>query len=259
MVVIVTRPASAGKRLFDRVIEQGHRALWWPAFDIDAAPDVERARATLARLADYELAIFVSVHAVRAARAVLDGAWPSGTMIGAVGASTRAAIEAELQPDPSLIVMAQDEDQHSGSEAFWRAWEASARRARRVLVLRAEDGRNWLSERFAEHGAQVDTVAVYSRRLHRASVDERQQLQHWITANERPAIIFASTEAVAALDQQLDAPGQAWLRTGTAIACHPRIAEQLSSSGYARVINATFDDDSIVAKLESIGIEPQAL
>jgi uroporphyrinogen-III synthase len=259
MVVIVTRPASAGKRLFDRVIEQGHRALWWPAFDIDAAPDVERARATLARLADYDLAIFVSVHAVRAARAVLDGAWPCGTMIGAVGASTRAAIEAELQPDPSLIVMAQDEDQHSGSEAFWRAWEASARRARRVLVLRAEDGRNWLSKRFAEHGAQVDTVAVYSRRLHRASVDERQQLQHWITANERPAIIFSSTEAVAALDQQIDATGQAWLRTGTAIACHPRIAEQLSSNGYARVINATFDDDSIVAKLESIGIEPQAL
>ena len=66
MVVIVTRPASAGKRLFDRVIEQGYRALWWPAFDIDAAPDVERARETLARLAGYDLAIFVSMHAVRA-------------------------------------------------------------------------------------------------------------------------------------------------------------------------------------------------
>ena len=115
MVVIVTRPASAGKRLFDRVIEQGHRALWWPAFDIDAAQDVERARAALKRLADYDLAIFVSVHAVRAVRPLSEGAWPSGTLIGAVGASTRAAIEAELQPDPGLIVMAQDEDQQSGS------------------------------------------------------------------------------------------------------------------------------------------------
>lgn len=259
MVVIVTRPASAGKRLFDRVIEQGHRALWWPAFDIDAAPDVERARETLARLAGYDLAIFVSLHAVRAARSLFDGAWPSSTMIGAVGASTRAAIEAELQPNPSLIVMAQDDDQQSGSEAFWRAWQASARRARRVLILRAEDGRNWLSERFVEQGVSVDTVAVYSRRLHHVSVDERQQLQNWIAANEQAAIIFSSTEAVAAIDQQVDATGQAWLRTGTAIACHPRIAEQLSSNGYARVINATFDNDSILAKLESIGIEPQAL
>jgi uroporphyrinogen-III synthase len=155
--------------------------------------------------------------------------------------------------------VAQDEDQQSGSEAFWRAWQAGARDARRVLILRAEDGRNWLSKRFAEHGAHVDTAAVYSRRSHQASVDERQQLQHWIAANERPAIIFSSTEAVAALDQQVDATGQAWLRTGAAIACHPRIAEQLSSNGYARVINATFDDESIIAKLESIGIEPQAL
>lgn len=256
MVVIVTRPASAGKRLFDRVIEQGHRALWWPAFDIGAAPDVERARETLARLAEYNLAIFVSVHAVRAARPLLNVTWPPGTMIGAVGASTRAAIEAELQPAPSLVVMAQDEDQQSGSEAFWGAWQASARRARRVLILRAEDGRNWISERFAEHGAQVDTVAVYSRRLHRMSAAERQQLQHWITADERPAIIFSSTEAVASLDQQVDVAGQAWLRTGTAIACHPRIAEQLSSNGYARVVNATFDEDSIIAKLKSVGIEP---
>jgi uroporphyrinogen-III synthase len=255
MVVIVTRPASGGKRLFDRVIEQGHRALWWPAFDIGTAPDIERARAILARLADYDLAVFVSVHAVRAVRPLLDGAWPSGTMIGAVGASTRAAIEAELQPDPSLIVMERD-DEPSGSEAFWRAWQASARRARRVLILRAENGRNWLGERFAERGAQVDTVAVYSRRLHRMSAAERQQLQQWIAADERPAIIFSSTEAVTALDHQIDSAAQAWLRAGTAIACHPRIAEQLSSNGYACVTNATFDDGSIVAKLESIGIEP---
>ena len=121
-----------------------------------------------------------------------------------------------------------------------------------------EDGRNWLSERFEEQGAQVDAVAVYSRRLRRPSADELQRLQELIAADEKPAIVFSSTEAVAALDQQVDTAGQAWLRNGIAIACHPRIAEQLLSNGYARVLNATFDDDSIVAQLESIGVEPQA-
>jgi uroporphyrinogen-III synthase len=96
MVVIVTRPASSGKRLFDRVVHAGHRALWWPAFDIEAAPDIDRARQTLARLSDYDLAVFVSANAVRAAHSLLSDAWPQGTVIGAVGASTRAAIEAEL-------------------------------------------------------------------------------------------------------------------------------------------------------------------
>ncbi len=222
------------------------------------APDAQCARRTLSRLADYDLAIFVSANAVRAAQPLLSGAWPSSTRIGAVGASTRAALEAELKPASRLVVSADDDDQQSGSEAFWRAWQARGQGADRVLLVRAEDGRNWLGERFEEQGARVDSVAVYSRRLRRPSADELQRLQESIVADEKPAAIFSSTEAVAALDRQVDTAAQAWLRNGIAIACHPRIAEQLSFNGYRRVLNATFDDDSIVAQLESIGVEPQA-
>jgi len=252
MVVVVTRPASNGQRLFDRIVKRGYHALWWPAFDIGTAPDAERARQTLARLADYQLAIFVSAHAVRGARMLLEGAWPAGTLIGAVGASTRAAIEAELEPDPSLIVTTPDDDQQSGSEAFWRAWRATGHRARRVLMLRAEDGRSWLSERFGENGAEVDPIAVYTRHSHPLAPGELQQLEQLITGSEQPTIIFSSTEAVEALDQQIGSTARAWLRTGTAIACHPRIADQLLSNGYKRVADATFDDDSIITTLESI-------
>ena len=252
MVVVVTRPASNGQRLFDRVVKRGYHALWWPAFDIGAAPDAERARKTLARLADYQLAIFVSAQAVQGVRMLLAGAWPAETLIGAVGASTRAAIEADLRPDPSLVVAAAEDDQQSGSEAFWRAWLATGHRARRVLVLRAEDGRSWLSERFSENGAQVDPIAVYTRHSHSLAPGELQKLQEWIADNKKPTIIFSSTEAVESLDRQVDSTARAWLRAGTAIACHPRIADQLLSNGYKRVVDATFDDDSIIATLESI-------
>ena len=252
MVVIVTRPARAGQRLFERIVDQGHAVLWWPAFDIGAAPDAERAREALARLAHYDLAVFVSAHAVRAAQTLLSGAWPPETMIGAVGASTRAAIEPSLNAASHLVVSAQDDERQSGSEAFWRAWQASRRRAQHVLIVRAEDGRDWLGERFAEQGAEVDAVAVYSRRPRSPSTDERQRLQQLVVAGELPVTVFSSTEAVSALDRQVDAESQVWLRTGVTIACHPRIAEQLLSNGYRRVLNATFDDDSIIAQLESI-------
>ena len=258
MLVIVTRPASAGQRLFERLLRQGHRAWWWPVFDIGPAPDAQRARATLARLADYELAIFVSPNAVRAAVPLLGVAWPSGTMIGAVGASTRAAVDAELKQASDFVVSAEDDDQQSGSAAFWQAWLARKQRVSRVLLVRAEDGRNWLAERFEEQGARVDAVAVYSRRLRRPSADELQRLDESVAVDERPVIVFSSSEAVAALDRQVDEAAQEWLRNGVAIACHPRISEQLLSNGYARVLNATFDDDSIVAQLKSIGVEPQA-
>ena len=258
MLVIVTRPASAGQRLFERLVGQGHRAWWWPVFDIGSAPDARRARSTLDRLADYDLAIFVSPNAVRAAASLLGVAWPSGTMIGAVGASTRAAVDIELKPDSDFVVSAQDEDQQSGSEAFWHAWLARNQRVSRVLLVRADDGRNWLTERFEEQGARVDAVAVYSRRLRRPSADELQRLHESVAVDERAVIVFSSTEAVVALDRQMDKAAQEWLRNGVAVACHPRIAKQLLSNGYTRVLNATFDDDSIVAQLKSIGVEPRA-
>jgi uroporphyrinogen-III synthase len=257
MLVIVTRPANAGQRLFERLVGQGYRAAWWPAFDIGEAPNPTHARELLGRLSDYDLAIFVSATAVRAAKRLLSGPLPSGTMIGAVGASTRAAIEAELDPS-GVVISAAGEHQQSGSEAFWGAWVASNQRADRVLLVRAQDGRNWLSERLMEQGAQVDAVAVYSRHLHRPSASELQSLQKSIAAGEQPAIVFSSTEAVTAIDRQVDSTVQAWLRNGIAIACHTRIGEHLSANGYARVLNATFDDDSIVAQLESIGVKPQA-
>ena len=148
----------------------------------------------------------------------------------------------------------QQDDQAGGSEGFWHAWQEGAHHARRVLLIRAEEGRNWLGDRFAEHGTRVDVVAVYSRRPHQPSAVELQQLRQWIAANEEPVTIFTSTEAVAALDQQLEPAARGWLRSAR-VACHARIAEQLSAQGYARVINATFDDDTIIAKLESIGFE----
>jgi uroporphyrinogen-III synthase len=258
VLVIVTRPASAGRRLVERLLREGYGARSWAAFEIGDAPDPLHARDVLARLRDYDLAIFVSATAVHAAQSLMRGAWPSGTMIGAVGASTHAAIEAELKPSQKAVISATEEDQQSGSEAFWRAWLASKYRAHRVLLIRAQNGRNWLNERFAEQGAQVDTVAVYSRALRQPSAEELQNLNEWIASGEKPAIIFSSTEAVMALDRQVDSAAQAWLRNGIAIACHPRIGDKLLSNGYQRVLNATFDDDSIVAQLESIGVEPQA-
>ncbi len=250
-VVIVTRPSDSGRRLCGRLVDLGHRAVWWPAFDIGDAPDTALADAVIARLAEYDLAVFVSATAVRSVKFLMRDKWPASTLIGAVGAATRAAIEAELRPD--LAVIAPDADDESGSESFWATWQASGRSARRVLLLRAEAGRDWLGERFAESGADVNAIAVYSRRPRAMSADDRTQLNEWATQREVPIIVFSSSEAIAALDQQAGPESQRWLRSGTAIAGHPRIAHRLLAEGYSRVVNATFDDDSIIAKLESIG------
>lgn len=64
--VIVTRPAAGGRALAAALLARGLDALWLPAFEIGPAPDEAAARAALARLADFDLAVFVSPAAVRA-------------------------------------------------------------------------------------------------------------------------------------------------------------------------------------------------
>jgi uroporphyrinogen-III synthase len=107
-------------------------------------------------------------------------------------------------------------------------------------------------QRFIDTGAAVDAVAVYTRQPRRLSAADVAQQREWMAGGVTPAIVFGSSEAVAALDQQADAAARRWLRSGTAIATHPRIAQQLAADGYSRVIGATFDDEAIIAKLESI-------
>jgi len=67
-LALVTRPGEPGQRLSTALRDRGQRALWWPAFDLLAPAELEPLQALLQRLAEFELAVFVSPAAVRACR-----------------------------------------------------------------------------------------------------------------------------------------------------------------------------------------------
>lgn len=253
-LVIVTRPAAAGERLQRCLRDAGWEALWWPAFELGAAPDVACARSTLRRVAAFDLAVFVSPSAVAAAADLCSGRWPASTIIGAVGAATAAAVHERLDLPADATVVAPADDGPGGSEAFWSEWQRRGRTARRVLVLRAQHGREWLSERFAESGAEVEALAVYTRGDRMTDGAERARLQTAIAADAAVVSIFSSSEAIAALDRQVDSVADAasWLRRGVAVATHPRIRESLLAAGYRHVELSAPEDDALIARLESL-------
>jgi uroporphyrinogen-III synthase len=252
--VIVTRPAAAGERLTAALRARGHEVAWWPAFEIAPPPDEPAVRAALARLADYDLALFVSPNAVHAVAARLTADWPPATVLGAVGAGTRAAALAELRGARAATVVAPDDADTSGSESFWRTWQASGRRARRVLLLRAASGRDWIVDRLRGVHAEVDALAVYDRRPHRLPEAELARLRGWVAQRRAPVAVVSSAEAVGAVLEQVRAAdgGADWLRGGVAIATHPRIAERLRSSGFDRVEACAAADGDVIGTLESI-------
>jgi uroporphyrinogen-III synthase len=267
---LVTRPAAAGRALAAALAARGVDARWLPAFALGPAPDPEQAAATLARLADFDLALFVSPAAVRATAELLGPrAWPAGTAIGAVGPGTRDAVAAHLRfaegAAPTVIVPATapaateadaaEGDAATGSEAYWQAQraheQASGTRPRRVLVLRAEQGRDWLQARFAQAGAQVTLLAVYARRALLWSAEDAS----WVATRVggvAPVLVVTSSEAVDSLcaaAMAADASGAAlrWLQRGHALALHPRIVERLQAAGFAQAACVPCEVDALLA------------
>jgi uroporphyrinogen-III synthase len=252
--VIVTRPAPAGPRLHQRLLQAGWDTVWLPAFQIGPVPDPQRAQSTLRQLADYDLAVFVSPAAVDAVARLLDAPWPVGTVIGVVGAATEAAVRQQLRLPAEVRMLAPAAEGAAGSEAFWSEWTRSGRSARRALILRAQHGREWLGEQFAAAGTEVQALAVYTRTEVELQGPQRQRLRQWVDAQSPAICIFSSSEAVDALDRQLGAmPGATgWLRTGVAVATHERIRSRLLAAGYTRAELSAPDDDALMARLESI-------
>jgi uroporphyrinogen-III synthase len=241
--VIVTRPEAAGDRLAAALRERGFDALWLPAFDLGPAPDPRSVERVLAHLEKYDLVVFVSPAAVRAAVALCPAEWPAAIVIGAVGAATAGALRDEMPAAAAARIVAppdpgedSDAQPSSGSEALWSALEAAGVRPRRVLLLRAEGGRDWLLERWRAAGVDATPLAVYARRAHRPTSAQTR----WLDAHaDRPAVasVITSSEAVDTLMDHLRAwPGLlAAARMGPALASHPRIASRLREAGFADV------------------------
>jgi uroporphyrinogen-III synthase len=220
--------------------ERGQRALWWPAFDLLAPEELEPLQTLLRELAQFDLAVFVSPAAVRGLAALdLCGNWPAGTAIAAAGPST-LALACSLLPGATAARnagLAADARQ-SGSEALWEALQREAPLPRRVLIVRAESGREWLGEQLREAGCQVEYASVYRRVVHAPGHAQLAALTACRSAGDRAVCVVTSSESVAALDRQLERAPEArsWLRQGLALCSHPRVEQAVRGAGYTHVV-----------------------
>jgi uroporphyrinogen-III synthase len=248
--VVVTRPEEAGRRLAAELVAADFDVLWLPAFDLGAAPEPRRVDATLARLREFDLAIFVSPAAVRATAAALAGDWPAQTAIAAVGAATAQTVRERIAGVDAAQIIAAATGGESGSEALWTVLAARPERPRRALVLRAQGGRDWLLDRLGEAGSVVEVLAVYRRLPHAVGAADLD----WLATRARGGVlasVVTSSEAVDAVQGQLapDSVAFAALRAGPALASHARIAQRLRAAGYADVRQCAPDAAAIVAEL----------
>lgn len=220
--VLVTRPAHQAGALCGMIEAAGGRALRFPVLDILPARDPAAVQAGLARLDEYDLAIFVSANAVGHTLAALaPRPWPARVAVAAVGSATARALAArglEVIHPPREFT----------SEALLALPDLQRMAGRRVLILRGDGGREHMRETLLARGAQVDYLEVYRRAQSRA--DPAELLAAW-QSDAVDAVLVASGESLHKLLAIVGTLGVPLLRAATLVVAHARTAEQARGLG----------------------------
>lgn len=244
--VLVTRAAHQADNLCRLIEARGAEAVRFPVMRIAPPANQDAVAAARRRLADYDLAIFVSANAVSMSMGHLfaRGAWPSAVRITAIGARTASVLE-----EAGLSVDIAPRDPYT-SESLLALEPMQQVEGLRVLVVRGEGGREHLADTLRRRGADVDYVDVYRRT--RPDTDARPVVDPW-AQGQIDAVTISSCESLQNLYDMLGESGQHWLRRSTLIVGSQRTVELAASLGItvAPVVAANAADEAIVAALET--------
>jgi uroporphyrinogen-III synthase len=234
MRVIVTRPPAQAAGWVQALQALGLDAAALPLLGIAPPQDTGPVHEAWARLHTFRLVTFVSPNAVQYffAERPAGAPWPEGTAAGSTGPGTSAALREQGLGGSALVEPATDAPSFD-SEALWAQVCSWPWAGQKVLVVRGEEGRDWLATTLRAQGAEVCFVAAY-RRL-QPTLDAAAAALLDAGAGRPPADhawLFSSSEAVQWLRSL--APAADW-RAARALATHPRIAETARSLGFGQV------------------------
>lgn len=250
MHVIVTRPRDQAVPWVRDLRSRGIEADALPLIEIAPPADPAPVAAAWQRLDRLAIAMFVSANAVQHFFALrpAGAAWPAGLRAASTGPGTSGALQA-AGLGAGQIVEPPREAGRFDSEALWARIADEPWAGREVLVVRGEEGRDWLSEQWRGRGAVVHFVAAYGRRPPRFDATGQALLQGALAAPRQHLWVFSSSEAVQHLGHAV--AGADWSRS-LALASHPRIAQAARELGFARVDEVAPDPAAVAAAVAAL-------
>ena len=233
--IVVTRPREQAVALAQRIEQAGGRPLLFPLLEI-AAADPQPLQDAIARLADFDLAVFVSPNAVRyAAPPILAaGPLPSGLKLGTIGQGSARAL-GELGAQHVIAPQGR-----SDSEALLALPELQQMKGRHVAIFRGDGGRELLGDTLQARGAVVEYVTCYRR--------SPAQPQSPLPL-EVDAYSVTSSEALRHLWQLAAGAAREALLAIPLFVPHPRIATAALELGWRDVETAAGGDDGLLSGL----------
>jgi len=228
--ILITRPREQAQGLAKLVEAAGGRAILFPAIEIQDVP--------LRKLAEFDLAIFVSPTAVKRALAAMK--WPPRAKAAALGRGTQR----ELERHGIKGIIAPDAG--ADSEALLAVPELQRVAGRRIVILRGEGGRSLLGDTLAARGAQVEYAECY-RRV-RPQTDSGPLLTAFAKGAVH-AVTVSSAEGLENLFEMLGTVGREHLKKTPLFVPHPRIAAEAKRLGLGEASVSGASDQEMLERL----------
>lgn len=240
--IVVTRPRDQAVQLAQSIAEQGGRSILFPLLEISPVANPEPLRQLVARLAEFNLAIFISPNAVRYGMEAIQaaGGLPATLRLATVGQGSAKALHA------SGITNILAPKERFDSEALLELPELQQVAGWRIVIFRGEAGREVLGDTLRQRGATVEYAACYQRA-------KPQQDGQSLLAAHPDAITVTSSEALRHLWEMFDPVGQSRLVVIPLFVQHERIAEAARQLGWRNVITTASGEEGLLSGLIAWG------
>ncbi len=237
--ILVTRPVDQAAHLAQAIEQAGGVPLLLPLLQILPAENAKALHQQVARLADFDLAIFISPNAVQYGMAAIRkalGSMPARTRVATIGMGSANALREQGVADVLVPSLRYD------SEGLLDKLQQVE--GLRVMILRGDGGRELLGDTLKARGAYVEYATCYRRSKPDLDADGLQNIHP-------DALTVTSSEALEYLWQIVKTCPEPCrrIRDLPLFVPHARIEELARKQGWTRVYLTGPGDQGLLAGL----------
>ena len=230
MAVLVTRPDERGRQLVEMLSQSGVAALHLPLFTLEEGYELVNLPTRLNQLNAGDYVFLVSKSAVDFADKILkktNNIWRKDLHFFTVGERTAQYFSCQSERNVRYPIRSES------SEGLLELPEMQFLQGKQILILRANNGRDFFRKQAELRGALVSYLECYRREPLLYDAEEKINSCKRLGVN---TIVATSLDIVQSLLTFVPENDQAWLKQCTLITISQRIANFTKEAGWANVV-----------------------